>query len=111
MLLPPVLNLGNVGLSRPKSFNEDLKFTKTNAYISKSFNYKDNNFLAAFNISNKKYEVKSREAINLANQNLDTNYNDFKEEQITSFIFQDDYKVYDDLYLVASGVVSSEYPI
>ena len=103
MLLPPVLNLSNVGLSRPKSFNEDLKFTKTNAYISKSFNYKDNNFLAAFNVSNKKYEVKSREAINLANQSLDTNYNDFKEEQITSFIFQDDYKVYDDLYLVANA--------
>lgn len=103
MLFVPTLNLGNVGLSLPKIYNENLKFTKTNASLSKLFNYKDNNFLAAFNISNKKYKVKDRNAVNFANQNLDTNYSDFNEEQITSFIIQDDYKVNDNLFLVANA--------
>lgn len=103
ILLVPTLDLTNVGLSLPKIFDENLRFTKTNASISKSFNYNNNNFLAGFNISNKEYKVLDRNAINFANQNLNTNYNDFNKEQITSFMFQDDYKLTDNLILVANA--------
>ena len=44
-----------------------------------------------------------RNAVNFANQDLDVNYNDFNEEQITSFIFQDDYKINQNLFLVANA--------
>ncbi|PLY06680.1 MAG: TonB-dependent receptor [Arcobacter sp.] len=102
MLLVPTLNLRNIGLSLPKKYNENLKLKKLNTYISKSYNYKNNNFLAAFNISKKEYEVKNRNAVNFINQNLNTNYNDYNNEQITSFIFQDDYKVNENLFLIAN---------
>lgn len=105
MLLVPTLNLLNPmdDSKYPILFNENLKFTKTNASISKSFNYEENNFFAAFNISKKEYKVKERNAINSDNQNLNTNYNDFNKEQMTSFMFQDDYKLADNLILVANA--------
>lgn len=103
MLLVPTLNLNNVGLSLPKNYNEQLKLKKTTAYISKSYNYKNNSFLTAFNISKKDYEVTNRDATNFANQDLNTNYNNFNREIKTSFIFQDDYKLNEKLFFVANA--------
>ena len=103
MLLVPTLNLQNVSLSLPKTYDEKLKLKKFNAYISKTYKYKNNNFLAALNISKKEYDVIDRNAVNFANQDLNVDYNDFNEEQITSFIFHDDYKINQNFFLVANA--------
>ena len=83
--LIPILDLENIGTTIPKYFNEDLKFTKTNAYVSKTIKYKNNNIITAFNITNKKYKVKNRKTINFLNQTSKlTEYNNFNEEMVYS---------------------------
>jgi iron complex outermembrane receptor protein len=85
--------------------NEKLEFTKTNAYLSKSFNYKKNNILTALSIENKTYKVKNRNIIN-ANTPIDVGQlNDFSKESVRSLLFQDDYKVKDDLILIGNAKI------
>lgn len=99
----PVINLGNLFGTIPKAYEEDLIFTKLNSYITKEFNYKNNHFLAGVNLSSKKYDVKSRSSVNFANVYNDIGHiYDFDEERVTSFVFQDDLKVNDKLYLVGN---------
>ena len=87
----------------PKNFNEDLRFVKTNAYLSKSFDSEDNSFIAAANVKNKTYDVQNREITNFMNQTKEIgHYNSFDEETISSLLFQDSYKLKDDLILVAN---------
>lgn len=101
--LIPVLNLSNMGATIPKNFNEDLRFVKTNAYLSKSFDSEDNSFIAAANVKNKTYDVQNREITNFMNQTKEIgHYNSFDEETISSILFQDSYKLKDDLILVAN---------
>ncbi|WP_428026837.1 TonB-dependent receptor plug domain-containing protein [Arcobacter sp.] len=83
--------------------NEKLEFTKTNAYISKTFQYKDNNFLAGLSLQNKSYKVKSRTIVN-SNTTVDVGqFNDFDKESVRSVLFQDDYKIKDDLIFIANA--------
>lgn len=85
--------------SGPKSYSEDLRFIKTNAYLSKSFDVEDNSFITALNVKNKIYDVQNRES----NTNSDIGrFNAFDEETISSLLFQDSYKLKDDLILVAN---------
>ena len=100
--LIPVINLAN-GLTIPKIFNEDLRFVKTNAYLSKSFDIEDNSFIAAVNVKNKTYDVQNRETTNFINQTKNVGaYNSFDEETISSLLFQDSYQLRNDLILVAN---------
>jgi len=102
--LLPVLDL--MGTTIPKQFNEDLKFTKTNAYISKTFKYENNNILTALNVTNKKYKVKERKSLNFLNTQTNVGYyNDFNEETVYSLLFQNDYKVNDKLILLANAKI------
>lgn len=83
-------------------FNEKLEFTKTNAYLSKSFEYKKNNILTALSIENKSYKVKDRTIIN-AGTTIDVGaLNNFDKESVRSILFQDDYKAKDDLILIGN---------
>ena len=102
--LTPIIDFTkNPALTIPKEFIENLKFTKTNALISKTYNYKKNTVLAAFNIKNKKYEVKNRQTTNFADETSNQGqFNNFDEETVYSLLFQDDYKVNDKLFLVAN---------
>jgi iron complex outermembrane receptor protein len=106
--LIPVLNFSNLGATIPKNFNEDLRFVKTNAYLSKSFDVEDNTFIAALNVKNKTYDVQNRETTNFMNQTRNVgNYNAFDEETTSSVLFQDNYKLNDTLILVANAKLDS----
>lgn len=106
--LIPVLNFSNLGATIPKNFNEDLRFVKTNAYLSKSFDVEDNSFIAALNVKNKTYDVQNRETTNFMNQTRNVgNYNAFDEETTSSVLFQDNYKLSDTLILVANAKLDS----
>jgi len=106
--LIPVLNFSNLGATIPKNFNEDLRFFKTNAYLSKSFDVEDNSFIAALNVKNKTYDVQNRETTNFMNQTRNVgNYNAFDEETTSSILFQDNYKLNDTLILVANAKLDS----
>jgi len=81
---------------------EDLEFTKLNAYLSKTFEYKNNNILAAVSVEDKKYKVKNRTIVN-ANTLINVGqFNDFDEEKVSSFLLQDDYRIKDDLLLIGN---------
>ncbi len=102
--LIPVLDFTNLGLTIPKAFYEDLRFVKTNAYVSKSFDTEDNSFLTALNVQNKTYHVSDRETINFANQtNVAGAYNNFDNETTSSLLFQDHYQLSDTLILTANA--------
>lgn len=108
MALVPVLNLSNMGLTIPKEFREDLQFTKTNAYISKTLQYENNNLLTTFGVKNKTYTVKDRTTVNFANITRNVGqYNNFDDETVYSLLFQDDYKVNDKLTLLANAKVDN----
>ena len=101
--LIPVINLSNP-LSIPKNFTEDLRFIKTNAYLSKSFDVDNNSFITALNVKNKTYDIQNRETTNFINQtNKVGKYNSFDEETISSVLLQDSYKLRDNLILVANA--------
>lgn len=76
---------------RVKKLDKDLRFTKVKASVTKSFEYKDNNFLAGVSASEKKYT-----------HGKNTN-NDFDKETINSLVFQDDYKLTDNLILIGNA--------
>jgi iron complex outermembrane receptor protein len=106
--LIPVLNFSNMGPTIPKNFYEDLRFVKTNAYLSKSFDVEDNSFIAALNVKNKTYDVQNRETTNFMNQTRNVGkYNNFDEETTSSILFQDNYKLSDTLILVANTKLDS----
>ena len=73
-----------------KHFDKDLRFTKVKASVTKSFEYGNNNFLTGLSASEKKYVEGNK--LN----------NDYDKENITSLVFQDDYKLTDDLVLIAN---------
>lgn len=106
MALVPVLNLASMGTTIPKEFSEDLRFIKTNASLSKSLTYSDNTLITALNVINKKYEVNDRKTTNFSNQVTNVgHYNNFDEETIYSLLFQDNYKVTNNLTLIANAKV------
>ena len=74
-----------------KEVDKDLKFTKVKASVTKTFEYKDNNFLAGVSASEKKYT-----------KGKNTN-SDFDKETINSLVFQDDYKLTDNLILIGNA--------
>ncbi|WP_263832019.1 TonB-dependent receptor plug domain-containing protein [Sulfurospirillum oryzae] len=85
--------------SGPKSYSEDLRFIKTNAYLSKSVDIEDNSFITAINVKNKTYDVQNRQS----NTNSAIGrFSAFDEETISSLLFQDSYKLRNDLILVAN---------
>lgn len=100
----PVMDLRNMGLTIPQKVEENLKFTKIKAGLSKSFEYKNNSFLAGVNFTNKKYDTKNIHTVNFLNQEKTfKQYTSFDEEQIISFLFQNDYKIKDDLLIIANA--------
>lgn len=100
----PLITFSQYGPSGPKSYSEDLRFIKTNAYLSKSFDVENNSFIAALNVKNKTYDIQDRESN--TNSALGR-FNAFDEETISSILFQDSYKLKDDLILVANTKLDS----
>jgi vitamin B12 transporter len=87
-----------------KEADSDSNLTKIKANITKSYEYGNNNFLTGISVSNKKYEPQSIKTVSLTNQiNYKEEFSDFDEEQITSLIFEDDYKIMDNLILIGNA--------
>ena len=99
-LIPFLNGLKDMGLTKPKKLEEDLKFTKIKAGLSKSFEYKNNKFLAGINFTKKEYDT--QKILIDDNKNI-PQYTNFDEEQIISILFQNDYQVKDDLVIIANA--------
>jgi len=96
--------LSTIFFQNLKEADSDLKLTKIKANVSKSYEYGNNNFLTAISVSNKRYEPQSIKTVNFSNQvNYKEEYSDFDEEQIASLMFQDDYKIMDNLILIGNA--------
>ena len=96
--------LGTIFYRNFKEVDNDSKLTKIKANITKSYEYGNNNFLTGISVSNKKYEPQSIKTVSFSNQiNYKEEYSDFDEEQITSLIFEDDYKIMDNLILIGNA--------
>lgn len=95
----PLITFSQYGPSGPRRYSEDLRFIKTNAYLSKSFDVEDNSFIAAVNVKNKTYDVQNRQS---DTNSAIGNFNAFDKETISSLLFQDSYQLKDDLILVAN---------
>lgn len=99
----PVLDLANMGTTMPKSFYQDLRFTKYNAYISKDLNYGRHKIFSALNFQNKRYLVRQRYATNFLNTTTDIDqFYDFDKENIYSLLLQDDYKITDNFHFITN---------
>ncbi|MDD2887555.1 MAG: TonB-dependent receptor [Aliarcobacter sp.] len=87
-----------------KEVDTHSKLTKIKANISKSFEYKNNNFLTGISVSEKRYEPQSIKTVNFSNQvNNKDQFSDFDDEQIASLLFEDDYKLFDNLILIGNA--------
>ncbi len=86
-----------------KEVDTNSQLTKIKANISKSFEYKNNNFLTGIAISEKRYDTKSIKTVNFANQvNNKEQFSNFDQEQIASLMFEDDYKLFENLVLIGN---------
>lgn len=103
LFVVPIINLANVPTTMPKQFFQDLQFTKLNAYLSKELQVNNHSLFGAINFQNKSYDVQSRYSTNFLNTTTDQgHFNDFKKENLYSILFQDDYKLYDNLHLISN---------
>lgn len=101
LFIPPIINLTNMA-TMPKYLDEELKFKEFNALISKSFSLAEHKLFTAINYKNLKYDTLHRDVINMANQSFSMKkFNDFDKENLYSIMFEDDYKLRDDLHLIA----------
>ncbi|NCD12258.1 MAG: TonB-dependent receptor [Epsilonproteobacteria bacterium] len=103
--ITPLITL-SMPWSIPKNFEEDLRFTKSNAYVSKSFESDKNALILALNVKHKTYDVLKRKSTNFLNQtNEIDHYNSFKRETISSVLLQESYQLKEDLLVVANAKI------
>ncbi|NVJ53261.1 MAG: TonB-dependent receptor [Campylobacteraceae bacterium] len=98
LFIVPNVDLTNPFLST-NYFKEDLKLQKINASLSKDFKLGKHDIFTAISLKDKKYTVKDRET-NL-NKNIGK-YNDYDQEKKYSFMFQEDYALFDNLHLIGN---------
>ena len=99
----PIIDLENAAATIPKYFNEELRYRKLNAYLSKTFSTQNNQLFAALNFTQKKYKVLYRENTNLLGETFTPQrYNDFDKETAYSLLLQDDFFLRKDLSLIAN---------
>ncbi|AXH15385.1 TonB-dependent receptor [Malaciobacter mytili LMG 24559] len=104
--LVPVIDLTKMGQTLPKEFKENLKFTKLQAHLSKTYEYENNSLLFGFNFSNKKYKVKNRKTVNFLNQEIDQGkFHDFDQERVYSLLFQDKYNFNDNMTFITNAKI------
>ncbi|QKF67213.1 putative TonB-dependent cobalamin receptor [Arcobacter venerupis] len=92
--------------SNSKELDSDLKLTKLKADITKSYEYGKNNFITGLSASKKRFDKQNVKIVKFSNQVDNLNqYADFDEEQIISFMLEDDYKLFDNLILIGNAKV------
>ncbi|RXK11693.1 TonB-dependent receptor [Halarcobacter mediterraneus] len=107
LFLVPIIDLKNINETMPKYYNEDLKFTKVEASLSKKFFLDRHKIYSALNVATKKYKVNNRESINFLNQKSNiSDYTDYNKENIYSFMIEEDFKLKENLHLIANYKIS-----
>jgi len=102
----PILDFSNMPASILTGFYEDATFTKTNASLTKTFQYLNHNILIGAHASGKKYDLKKRTGVNFFGQKSDLRqYNNFNKENVYSLLFQYDYRATENLILIANAKV------
>lgn len=90
----------------PKQVDEKARFRKINAYLGKTTEYKNNKFLTAISLKNKKYDLKYRNIVDHTNTTIEQNeYTNFNEETNLSLLLEDEYRVNDKILLVANAKI------
>ena len=104
LALIPVLDFTNLGGTIPKESYHDSSVSKFNTLITKTISHNKNNFLIGANFQDKKYTTHKNTIVNFANVTSDVGqYTSFDREKTLSLLLQDDYKVNEELLLVANG--------
>ncbi|XOB63007.1 TonB-dependent receptor plug domain-containing protein [Campylobacterota bacterium DY0563] len=85
-------------------FDDDSKFTKLNATLSKNFKTEKNNLFTSLSFSSKDYDVNSRAVNNIPRFNYG---NQFNKERSYSLAIQDDYKLLDNLIIIGNFKVNN----
>jgi vitamin B12 transporter len=89
-----------------KEIDSDSKLTKLKADITKSYEYGNNNFVSGISLSKKEYDKQNIKIVNFSNKVTNLNhYSNFNEEQIISFLLEDDYKLFDNLLLIGNAKI------
>jgi len=101
----PKLEFGpTLGTTIPKEIEENMKFVKTAGYISKEFTQGNNKFLGAVHVKNKTKKLIHRKSVNVLNQEtINGEFNNFNQETIYSLAVEDDYRINDQLLLLANA--------
>lgn len=87
----PVIDMTNALSTIPKSYTEDLTFTKYDFSLSKKFNINSHEIFLSSSLKYKDYEVNQRELISLNNSTIANNFNGIKNESIVSLMAGDNY--------------------
>lgn len=94
LLLPALYQAGSL----PIYFNENLRFEKYDAYVSKTYEQKSNELILASSIKEKKYILEDRTINNLPENDK---FNNFNTETLYSIMAEDTYKINDKLNVMA----------
>lgn len=106
LMVSPIIDFTNttsILLTTPKEFYDDIEFYKKHVYLSKDFKSENNKLLLGIDYKKNEYNVINRKSIDFFN--ITTNqesYQSFDEENIYSFLLQNDYKVNENLFLLAN---------
>ena len=94
LLLPALYQAGSL----PIYFNENLRFEKYDAYVSKTYEQKSNELILASSIKEKRYILEDRTINNLPENDK---FNNFNTETLYSIMAEDTYKINDKLNVMA----------
>jgi iron complex outermembrane receptor protein len=98
----PLIDFSDPDTTTPITLYQDLTFSKINASLLKTFQLNKHTLLTGVHFFSKKYDTTTFSATNSLNQEMDLSINDFDKENTYSFLLQDDYKVFDNLTLLAN---------
>lgn len=99
--LIPVIDQTNILGTIPTYYDENLRFEKYDAYISKTFERKSNEIILASSIKQKRYILQDRTTISNTQTLEDKPFNDFDTETLYSLMVEDTYKINDKLNVMA----------
>lgn len=92
-----MITLGTI----PTYFNENLRFEKYDAYVSKTYEQKSNELILASSIKEKRYILKDRTTMSKTQTLEDEKFSNFDTETLYSIMAEDTYKINDKLNVMA----------
>ena len=84
----------------PTYYDENLRFEKYDAYVSKSYEQKANEIILASSIKHKRYILQDRTTISKTQILEDQKFSNFDSETLYSLMLEDTYKINDKLNII-----------